>query len=72
MGMQKTLNRMVTGIPRLFSFNVNANFICYFHSQIFELRHIFKEFIRNQYMVILSYILVTRHNHTINPLCIYL
>jgi len=49
---------------------VNVTVICYFCSQILLLRHIFKGFISYQQIVILSHILVTRHNHILRLLCL--
>jgi len=52
-------------------FFMDAVFICFNFSQVFELCHIFKVFVSNQYIVILSYILKMRHYNVLGLLCIY-
>jgi len=50
---------------------VNAILICCCCSQLFKIRYIFKVFIIKQKTVILSCIVVTRHNPVLGLLCIY-
>jgi hypothetical protein len=38
---------------------------------VFECCHIFKRFISYPYILVLSWVRMTRHNHTLHPLCIY-
>jgi hypothetical protein len=61
-GGQKTLNRTVASIPRIYSalnLFVHAILICQCCSEVFELCHTFKEPVRSPYAMLLSYCLTT-------------
>jgi len=73
-GRQETQYRMSGTIPRnsyFLNFFTNAILISCCCSKVLTLRHILKRFISNQQIMILSYILVTRHSHILGFLCIY-
>jgi len=59
--------------PRLSAviFVVNANLICYCCSQILQLCRIFRGVISNQSVMILTFILVVRHNHILSSFSVY-
>jgi hypothetical protein len=58
-------------IQSVLNFPVNTILICYDCSHIFKLHHIFKVFISYLYIPILSWGLVTGHEHTLSFLCVY-
>jgi hypothetical protein len=61
----------ITQIQSAVNIFMNQILICYCHSQIFKLFHIFRGSISCLYAVILACILVMRHQHVLNFLCIY-
>jgi purine-cytosine permease-like protein len=65
---------MVSTIPGiLFALKVCVYIIiiCYFQSQMFEFRDVFEGSVSCFYVMIWSYILVTRHEYKLRFLCLY-
>jgi hypothetical protein len=71
MGRQNSEFYVSKHSPNLAALNLDMNVIlnCYRSSQTFELRHIFKGFITFLYMIILSFSMVTRHEHLLRNFC---
>jgi hypothetical protein len=62
----------VTQIQSPLNSLVNQIFICYCHSQISKLCHIFETYVSYLYVVILPCIPMRRQQHILSFLCVYL
>jgi hypothetical protein len=68
----EALDWMVPSIIQIqsdFKYLLTKTLISYCRSQVFELCHIFKEYVSYFYVMILPCILLTRQQHTLSFLC---
>jgi len=56
----------ITPVPSLLNVLVNIIMICYSRSQISERYHIFEAFISYLHIMVLSWTMVTRHEHSLH------
>jgi hypothetical protein len=61
----------VPWIQSALDFITNVILICQCRPQVFEFCHIFKRFISYPYILVLSWVPMTRHDHILCLLCIY-